>query len=89
MAFGLGLGVGAAIGMISLFVAVTDKLVRRRWKSGVGVVERFPMGYLGRLLRMFPTYGIVCVSRYSLGLGSSPWTGCRAARWAGQECPRC
>lgn len=27
VAFGLALGVGAAIGMISLFVAVTDKLV--------------------------------------------------------------
>lgn len=27
MAFGVGLGVGAAIGMILLFVAVTDKFV--------------------------------------------------------------
>jgi hypothetical protein len=27
VAFGLGLGVGAAIGVISLFVAVTDKVV--------------------------------------------------------------
>ena len=39
----LGSRCRAAIGMISLVVAVTDKLVRQRWKFKIRDVERVPM----------------------------------------------